>query len=177
MSNVLIGIIGVILFIGLALAGALILGDDFRAANASSKASAVSANLQQIAQAANMHQLKRGVVIPSSTANGITLMLKNAGALRTQAVNPYNGLDVFATDAGGAHNTGRATHLYTNIGFANDESARRLCIALEESAGAANPEAVTTPSTLLAKTTAAPRIGCVLNSSYSPALYQAYIPI
>ena len=40
MSNVLIGIIGVILFIGLALAGALFLGPRFQAATISSKASA-----------------------------------------------------------------------------------------------------------------------------------------
>jgi hypothetical protein len=60
MSNVLIGIIGVILFIGLALAGALILGDDFMSASSSSKASATMAQAQQIAAAINMYKLKTG---------------------------------------------------------------------------------------------------------------------
>lgn len=60
MSNVLIGIIGVILFIGLALAGALILGDDFSSANNQSKAARVVQTLQQVASAANMYKLKTG---------------------------------------------------------------------------------------------------------------------
>ena len=60
MSNVLIGIIGVILFIGLALAGALILGDDFSSANNQSKAARVVQTLQQVSSAANMYKLKTG---------------------------------------------------------------------------------------------------------------------
>lgn len=60
MSNVLIGIIGVILFIGLALAGALILGEDFMSASSSSKATAAISNGRQIAQAVAMHDLKTG---------------------------------------------------------------------------------------------------------------------
>jgi hypothetical protein len=177
MSNVLIGIIGVILFIGLALAGALILGDDFKTANAGSKAAAITSTLQQVSQAANMYQLKRGVVIPSSTANNVTTLLFNAKSLKTAATNPYNGLEIFAVDAGGAHNANRATFLYTNVGFTGDEAAKRICLSIEESAGAANPLDVTTARPFLTKTTSDPRIGCVLNSGYTPALYQAYIPI
>ena len=60
MSNVLIGIIGVILFIGLALAGALILGDDFSTASNQSKAARVVQTLQQVSSAANMYKLKTG---------------------------------------------------------------------------------------------------------------------
>jgi hypothetical protein len=63
MSNVLIGIIGVILFIGLALAGALILGDDFRSANADSKAAAIQQQLKQVADAATMARLKTGAPV------------------------------------------------------------------------------------------------------------------
>ena len=61
MSNVLIGIIGVILFIGLALAGALILGDDFRTASNSSQAAALMSQIKQATDAADMRQLKLGV--------------------------------------------------------------------------------------------------------------------
>lgn len=60
MSNVLIGIIGVILFIGLALAGALILGDDFRSATNETQAAAAVAQLQQVKAAADMWKLKTG---------------------------------------------------------------------------------------------------------------------
>ena len=63
LSNVLIGIIGVILFIGLALAGALILGDDFRSANNESRASAIVQTLQQVAAAGNMYRLKTGTAL------------------------------------------------------------------------------------------------------------------
>lgn len=68
MSNVLIGIIGVILFIGLALAGALILGDDFRAANNESRAAAMVASNQQVSQAVAMHNIKKGTQHSSSEA-------------------------------------------------------------------------------------------------------------
>ena len=60
MSNVLIGIIGVILFIGLALAGALILGEDFKTTSSSSKAAQTMSQLQQGAHAISMYQLKSG---------------------------------------------------------------------------------------------------------------------
>ena len=75
MSNVLIGIIGVILFIGLALAGALILGDDFRTANNSSKASEMISQLQQVASAANMYQLKTGVATSAIPTGSINFMI------------------------------------------------------------------------------------------------------
>ena len=68
MSNVLIGIIGVILFIGLALAGALILGDDFRTASSSSKAAAHISQISQIAHAASMYELKTGRRVPDSAS-------------------------------------------------------------------------------------------------------------
>jgi type II secretory pathway pseudopilin PulG len=60
MSNVLIGIIGVILFIGLALAGALFLGPRFQEATNNSKASANVQAMQQVIAAANMYELTNG---------------------------------------------------------------------------------------------------------------------
>lgn len=64
MSNVLIGIIGVILFIGLALAGALILGDDFGSASSQSKATVVVSMLQQTASGLEMYSVKTGRTVP-----------------------------------------------------------------------------------------------------------------
>jgi len=60
MSNVLIGIIGVILFIGLALAGALFLGPRFQEATNNSKASAQVQAMQQVIAAANMYEVTNG---------------------------------------------------------------------------------------------------------------------
>lgn len=71
MSNVLIGIIGVILFIGLALAGALILGSDFMDASSSSKAAAHISQISQIAHAASMYELKTGRQLPSSSSPNV----------------------------------------------------------------------------------------------------------
>lgn len=65
MSNVLIGIIGVILFIGLALAGALILGDDLKSSNRDAKATALVSQMQQVSQALEMYRLKTGAPFPS----------------------------------------------------------------------------------------------------------------
>jgi hypothetical protein len=60
MSNVLIGIIGVILFIGLALAGALFLGPRFQEATINSKASAEISQVHQYAAAISMFELQEG---------------------------------------------------------------------------------------------------------------------
>jgi hypothetical protein len=84
MSNVLIGIIGVILFIGLALAGALILGDDFKTATASSQAAAAAQTMLQIQSAIGMWKVKTG---QSSLPNGNTAFLAPR-FLKTDAPNP-----------------------------------------------------------------------------------------
>ena len=81
MSNVLIGIIGVILFIGLALAGALILGDDFRSASNSTKASIAVANLNQVAQAATMYALKTGAPYSQNPIAGLSPRFLKVSAL------------------------------------------------------------------------------------------------
>jgi hypothetical protein len=84
MSNVLIGIIGVILFIGLALAGALILGDDFQSATASSQGAAASQTLLQVQSAIDMWKLKTG---QGSLRNGNTEFLAPR-FLKAAAQNP-----------------------------------------------------------------------------------------
>jgi hypothetical protein len=61
MSNVLIGIIGVILFIGLALAGALFLGPRFQESAVSSTASAAIQMVTQVSHAAAMREMQTGV--------------------------------------------------------------------------------------------------------------------
>ena len=75
MSNVLIGIIGVILFIGLALAGALILGDDFKSSNAASRAAGLTSRTQQTAAAIEMYQLKTGQMVTKNVDMSIDFLV------------------------------------------------------------------------------------------------------
>ncbi|RYY05530.1 MAG: hypothetical protein EON55_26215 [Alphaproteobacteria bacterium] len=98
MSNVLIGIIGVILFIGLALAGALFLGPRFQEATQNSKASATVMVVDQIVNAARLYQLQEGQALPGN-ANGTTLAtttepshiaLIGGGYLKTVPANPVS---------------------------------------------------------------------------------------
>lgn len=87
MSNVLIGIIGVILFIGLALAGALILGDDFKSASRDAKATALMSQMQQVSQALDMYRLKTGADFPSYVQiNGDARMIPRF--LKTSYIEP-----------------------------------------------------------------------------------------
>jgi len=60
MSNILIGIIGVILFIGLALAGALFLGPRFQESTQNSRAAAYVQALSQISSAMALYRLNEG---------------------------------------------------------------------------------------------------------------------
>jgi hypothetical protein len=65
MSNVLIGIIGVILFIGLALAGALFLGPRFQQSKISSSAAASVQALSQAANAVQLYNVNEGRRFPA----------------------------------------------------------------------------------------------------------------
>ncbi len=146
MSNVLIGIIGVILFIGLALAGALILGDDFKTASSSAQGAAVMNQIKQAADAADMYRLKTGkAYIPSTSTDFLVPRF-----LKTPAVN--------ATTRGAA-NAGQYywsvhfdnnIHLYDQpepgyaakyviavIGPREDEKAKATCQTISETYGVA----------------------------------------
>ena len=72
MSNVLIGIIGVILFIGLALAGALFLGPRFQESTQNSKASASVQALSQITNAINAYELQEGAKLGNNSVSDLT---------------------------------------------------------------------------------------------------------
>src|SRR3546814_10975839 len=94
MSNVLIGIIGVILFIGLALAGALFLGPRFQESTNNSRASASVQAVSQIASAANMFEVQEGriaAVIPDAVVDNDDLAER--GYLTSVPQNP-NGNEV-----------------------------------------------------------------------------------
>jgi hypothetical protein len=144
MSNVLIGIIGVILFIGLALAGALILGDDFKSASSSSQAAAVVSQLQQTQSAIEMWRLKTGQrqIMTQDTSFLVPRFLKtravNASSYRNAGVPYWN--EVFLNNDIDANQDNEAKGYVARwamviMGISTDTKARDTCLAIEEGQG------------------------------------------
>ena len=144
MSNVLIGIIGVILFIGLALAGALILGDDFRTASSSSQAAAIVSQLQQTQSAIEMWRLKTGqrTIMTQDTSFLVPRFLKtpatNPASYRNAGVPYWNG--VFLNNDIDPNTNNEAMGQVAGwaqviVGPSTDAKARATCLAIEEGQG------------------------------------------
>lgn len=175
MSNVLIGIIGVILFIGLAIAGSTILGTDFMTAAASSRAAAVTSHLQQIAQASQALKARRGATVPSNAASfGAGLVAQNA--LKSVPINPMvPGNPYLAANAAFGQDGSDAAYVYTTLGVSSDKKARDVCFAIEETAGNANPAAVVdTQVDIVARVVAIGRLGCA--NAQQTGQYMAFAP-
>ncbi len=175
MSNVLIGIIGVMLFIGLALAGALILGDDFRTSSSTALAASVVGQMQQVSSAVGMYQLKTGspILAVNYPTNIATLVPR---FLKIVPKGPVG--DGFTTvDENGGARPVRADHVYVPIGPVPDERARGACVAINEQAGALDPVAAMGPMSGMAVwgsfVRASKPMGCFV---YSPnSVYIAYL--
>lgn len=88
MSNVLIGIIGVILFIGLALAGAFYLGPRFQQATNNSKAMSITQMETQISAAISLKRNDEGTPVVARTA---VRDLTDSGYLKALPLNPFVG--------------------------------------------------------------------------------------
>lgn len=175
MSNVIIGIIGVILFIGLAIAGTTILGSDFMTAGASAQAATVSSHLNQMAQGVQALQARRAVTLPASIGGGLGASLVSYKALEEVPVNPLVPGNAYnAADANGNVN-GQMQLIYVDLGLG--KMARDTCFAIEENAGNSNAATVVDVSTLFdVRAKAAPRLGCMMDS-YLANHYVAYIPV
>jgi hypothetical protein len=93
-SNVLIGIIGVVLLIGLALAGALFLGDRFSQADNEAEATRFMQEGSQISQAFELHGLNEGGY-PSGNAAAKLQALVDKGYLKSV---PVGGESAWAID-------------------------------------------------------------------------------
>jgi hypothetical protein len=177
MSNVLIGIIGVILFIGLALAGALFLGPRFQEATNNSKAAAVTQALQQVSSATNLYSLNTGVPMSTSEHDTLAQTLASSGYLKTVVTNPLNGNPIPIVLKSGSRNPiGPGEYLYTNLG--SDATAKAVCISIERTAGNAAAETSMTPITdWQTRVTTNKRLGCLADANATPAVYEAYIPL
>jgi len=148
MSNVLIGIIGVILFIGLALAGALFLGPRFQDATANSTASASVAAATQIAHGLSLMQVTEGVDYdPSSTVDS---QLVAKGYLKSQPT--VAGSLAFISNDTVAPYTKGATVMnprYSIVVFADGAKGERICrsvVAQTGGDGKADLPTTSTPS-------------------------------
>lgn len=172
MSNVLIGIIGVILFIGLALAGALFLGPRFQESTNNSKASATVQHMHQIASAMNLHGVNEGRAILSSEYNNGSTTLFSAGYLKPMPGNPLNGRRYNAVDDAGTGSATPVKFIYTDLG--GDDAAQRVCRAIEAMSGASDPDANTKNVVGWTPTAQNKRPGCVRLSATE---YDAYIPV
>ena len=124
MSNVLIGIIGVILFIGLALAGALFLGPRFQSATNSSKASAAIQATKQVADAAHLYALTEGASIGF---NGGSELVSKGYLKSVPKVGEANASVLNDTGCAGC-TTGKPSGIGYFLG--TDDNAKSVCEAI-----------------------------------------------
>ena len=171
MSNVLIGIIGVILFIGLALAGALFLGPRFQEASNSSKAAATVSHLRQIATGVNAYEIQNGeTMIAANHSADINFLLN--GYMKSFPTNPFSGETYRLNDRNANIDVLPVAMIMTPIG--TDDRAREGCVMIEKQVGIAQPDMA--PKTDFGATFASKGpLGCFL---YAPtANYYAYVKV
>ena len=172
MSNVLIGIIGVILFIGLALAGALFLGPRFQESANNSKAAAIVQHMQQLTSAMNMYEVNEGKpLVAVDYNNGVSTMV-SSGYVKSILRNPISTERYHAVDATGLGSSLATKYVYSNIG--NSEVAVNICKAIERQAGAADSEASTRTSVGWQYAVSNKRPGCL---RMSPGELDVYMPL
>jgi type II secretory pathway pseudopilin PulG len=132
MSNVLIGIIGVILFIGLALAGALFLGPRFQEATLNSRASAAVQAASQLAHATNLYETTNGAYVNNTL--DVATTLKTAGFLKSEPGNPVVATNTpFTIGENAGLESNRPTFVLMYLG--QSTTARDTCIAIEKQMG------------------------------------------
>ena len=170
MSNVLIGIIGVILFIGLALAGALFLGPRFQESTNNSKASAAVQAVAQISSAANMANVQGGTSVPAGATaldtTGVNSLQAN-GFLKSVPSNPTTaGLaPIFVSTAGAV--TGDAGYVVMQLG----DNDTKICNAIARQSGQTTSD--TTPAVTAANALPASPSGCFTYSGTTAAPFTA----
>lgn len=177
MSNVLIGVIGVILFIGLAIAGSSYLGREFDNMTAASQAAAISSVMQQTAHAATMYQTKRGIQLTGADGPTIVQRLVDSKTLKEYPQNIINpGNPPIGANINGSHQPDLPLRLfYMDLG--DSEQAREVCRRIERASGGDDADQVVDNlNPFHARANSQQRQGCIWNSSYYEH-YVAYIMI
>ena len=157
MSNVLIGIIGVICFVGLALAGASYIGALVTDGTTQRNAAQVITSGQQMAAAVKIYNLRKRTLLPNTIAASMTLV--SAGILKIKPANPfslYNYPAVIGPDAGFSPiDMGRPTWVIMSLG--QTELSLDACIEIEiqnKHSERADPETMAIPINFLSHATA-----------------------
>ena len=159
MSNVLIGIVGVILFIGMALAGAVFFGPLMKGSVDEGRASGTSQVLAATASAVSV----RNRTLETRTPSGSSVVLA-PDYLDKTPLNPVNGEAIYLLDANGS---GSGPAMYAATRMPADRIG--MCEYLSRSGGGSVP---------VASVNAIPRLrmGCVrLNSSVGPYAVGDYV--
>jgi len=138
MSNVLIGIIGVILFIGLALAGALFLGPRFQESSNSSKAAAAAQAVTQVAHAIVLRNVQTGSPMLATNDAANLQALVTDRYLKAVPVDPMTGAPaVFRIVDLPGNNIEAVRWVILDLG--TDTRAKEACRAAERSFGIQDP--------------------------------------
>lgn len=174
MSGVILGIIGIILFVGLALAGANYLGPRVLSANASRDSGIVLNSIQQTAIGVQVFKAKRRLNLHSTTTAIQSLI--DTGTMTVFPMNPFNrnapvnpnvaGSWPYPLLANGRIGTsGRPGWIVMAMGASS--KARDACIAIERANQHLDRLEATimeTPMTFAARAPAASGGGCVRNA-------------
>ena len=145
MANVLIGIVGVVLFIGLALVGAFYFGPSTTTSIDESRAQGTAKSLTTVASAVSIRDRELETTTPSGVDSSILVPDYLGSAER----NPVNGEQIRLADADGA-GSGAATFAITRM----PADRPRMCEFLSRTGGGPVPVATLTGSP-------PQRLGCV----------------
>jgi hypothetical protein len=141
MMNVLMGVIGVILFVGLAIAGALFMGDQFSNAGARTNAAVIVGQLQQMTQALEMYRLKTGIqTVNCQTVDflvprflkvvPVSPTLKAKSTTASYMYRPQLNNDLVTDETAAQAANVAAAYITTNLG--DDITAKKACQAIAD---------------------------------------------
>jgi hypothetical protein len=182
-SNVIIGIIGVILFIGLALAGASFLGGTLTDGRTQSDVAQIVTSGQQMATATRMYRVRTGSQLPNALNSASNLI--SAQILKAVPGNPIVQSNApFTIDENGNINT-TLRPAYVLMYLGQDERAYNACIEIEIQAGSMDRLAPGTMRTVIGFLSRATKskMGCHRNlgsfggNGGSSGDYLAYFPV
>ena len=160
MSNVLIGIIGVILFIGLALAGAVFFGPRFQETNEMGKASKLVQSVKQVADAAILYEQKNGQKIPLGQINSLV----DRGYIKTIPTIPGANITVINESGCSGCSTGESSAIAYYLGTSDE--ARRTCEAVAKRVGQTGDLIVS-----MRRQNQSVSTGCMRHGDYATAMH------
>ena len=144
MTNVLIGIIGVLLFIALALAGAMFLGPRFKEAQRNSRAMSLTQMASQIVVAMEIKRNDDGTPMPARQS---MMVLAQKSYLKSLPINPYLGDGGWPFRALYSHDL-HSAHYYADVIFlsiGHGLDAPSVCRSINKQSGGSDDDIPTLP--------------------------------